>query len=235
MAILKVVDYKRSDFDTLREVTADCQDPVKCRIGFFTLCISRYPLKAFAVNKYLNKQKLNDHLFEEFIISMEAEWPERQVKRFRYEDQMEFLLQAAMAFWRDQGYQSFGTIHCNTAHPHIHLVLDPCNIRTGKQLPPSSEILCGFKDALTNRMMKLGLGEGIVQDEPVIHISEEMRAEDDPTILPNYAALDLGRPNAMPMFYGYLVPQLPREMACPVGKPQGREMCRLVDHATSCD
>lgn len=258
MAILKAVNYKRSDWTAMCEAINYCRNPVKARAGPSVMGISQDTVKAFTVNKFLNNQENRKRLFKAFIVSMAAEWPEQPQDRAHYEALMQQLQDEAMAFWGRQGYQTQGTVHCNTAHPHFHLILDTCNVRTGKQFSQSPQMLRSFKDHMTDVMMELGLGEGILQDKLVINISEkEMRDEDDQDapVKANYFegstaeaevwfededdsesgfnSEPISDPlclNVLPSRWGRFSPPPLRKMVRIVSNSQGREMCRIVDN-----
>lgn len=178
MAIVKAVNSKGSTPASLNEKINYCCNPHKIgSVEPAVVGISSDPFKAFKVNKLLHGKIHCQRLYKEYIISMQAVWPEERNRNQEYQTMMEKLRGSAMHWWEELGFQVYGAIHCNTAHPHIHLVVDTCNARSGKQLSQSPKMLADFKAYLSAAMNDLGLGEGVLCQ---IEVSEEeMRAEDD--------------------------------------------------------
>ena len=184
MAIVKAVKSMMSTLASLREKIDYCHNPRKVGdIKPDMVGISGDPFKAFMVNKFLHGKDRCRRLYKEYIISMEAGWPEEGNAFRAYQKLMRELSEAAMSWWAERGFQTNASVHCNTRHPHIHLVVDTCNVKSGKQLSQSDRMLADFKDYLSSAMKNLGLGEYVLQK---IDVSEEdMCAEDD---------MDLPRP-----------------------------------------
>lgn len=178
MAIVKAVKSMLSTLASLKEKINYCRNPHKAgRIDPAVAGISSDPFKAFTVNKFLHGKANRQRLYKEYIISMQAVWPEERSRNQEYQTLMGKLRGSAMRWWEELGFQVYGTIHCNTNHPHIHLVVDTCNARSGKQLSQSPKMLADFKAYLSAAMNDLGLGEGVLGQ---IEVSEEeMRVEDD--------------------------------------------------------
>lgn len=178
MAIVKAVNSKGSTPASLNEKINYCCNPHKIgSVESAVVGISRDPFKAFNVNKFLHGKANCQRLYKEYIISMQAVWPEEHSRNQEYQTLMGKLRVSAMRWWEELGFQVYGAIHCNTNHPHIHLVVDTCNVRTGRQLSQSPKMLADFKAYLSVAMNDLGFGEGVLGQ---IEVSEEeMRAEDD--------------------------------------------------------
>lgn len=178
MAIVKAVNSKGSTPASLNEKINYCCNPHKIgSVEPAVVGISSDPFKAFKVNKLLHGKIHCQRLHKEYIISMKATWPQA-INAFReYERLMDRLTWAALLWWAEKGFQVLGAIHCNTAHPHIHILVDTCNTQSGDQLSQPLGMLAEIKDYLSNTMESLGMGEVVLQQ---IEVSEEeMQAEDD--------------------------------------------------------
>lgn len=245
MAIAKIINYKDSGQEALLGAINYCRNPVKAdKTPFRMTGISDDPVKAFKLNKLLHHQEMAKRLFKILVISMEAEWPTSRRNYGHYVEKMQKLMAAASNWWAREGFQSTGAIHCNTAHPHFHLVIDTCNAQTGKQLSQSPKMLHRFKDAMSAAMQELELGEEVLQ-----HITineEEYFAEDDEDVFPLLTAEEEPPIFSAPSLneedlefndfllveseiYRHEEPAAFREMCHIIDRTKGREMCSIVD------
>ena len=93
-----------------------------------------------------------------------------------YELSINEIDSAEMYFMQD-GFRASGWIHCNTNHPHFHLVLETCNAIDGKQFSQSKVDLAEFKSFVSSQLMFYGLNEEILTN--VKDITEEQLFEDE--------------------------------------------------------
>ena len=149
-------------------------------IAFRTEGMSDNPFCGFVVNRFLNGNIKAKRWFKTEIVSLEQEWPNDE-KAFR--DcclRMEALMASCLEKWKDKGYQATGAVHCNTAHPHFHVIVDTCSFKTGKQLSQDIKLMNEMKNFLSEVMGRLNLGEAVLQSKRIEE--DEMIAEDDKSV-----------------------------------------------------
>ena len=73
-----------------------------------------------------------------------------------------------------------GSIHMNTIHPHIHLLVETCNAITGKQFSQAPADLLSLKSFISSQLMAHGLDE-IIRTKEITE--EELISEEEEDVL----------------------------------------------------
>lgn len=160
MAIVKAINAKKSGRAKLIEMVEYVFNPSKNPEGDFSQAIDDFELDTF-VNRFLHGQQKRKRHFKQFVVSLEEEWPQDRECEKIIRDKFCSVLSSVEKYFADMGYLSKGTIHMNTAHPHIHLLVETCNALTGKQFSQSPAELAAFKSYVSDRLIANGLEEVI--------------------------------------------------------------------------
>ena len=170
MGILKAINAKNSGrkgfLDTLEYVSNTEKTPMtdnSDRAGKFE--------KTTFVNRKLHGKENSKRQFKQFIVSLSVVWPTDANERESLRKKLDSVTKSAEIYFMCQGFRAAGWIHCNTKHPHFHLLLETCNAVDGKQYSQSKSDLSDFKSYISTQLLCYGLNEEILTD--VKNITEE--------------------------------------------------------------
>lgn len=180
MAILKNVNVKNNGRKKLIESVAYVSDSQKVSI---TDNMDRDFIASTWINRVLNGKKHCKRCFLHFVVSMERCWGQNSSDRFQYINKLNMVLLDTRLYFMKQGFSAIGYSHCNTKHPHYHLLLETCNAFNGKQFSQSKRDLAEFKEFVSSRLQAHGLNEEILRY--VEKVTEEEILEEDFEIIDN--------------------------------------------------
>lgn len=176
MAILKAINAQDSGRERFIEMVHYISNPAKTMDGDDSQNISDFQLDTF-VNRFLHGQQKRKRQFKQFVISLEAEWPNDEKRKFLLKMKFRSVMSAVNHYFAAMGYFSKGSIHMNTIHPHIHLLVETCNAITGKQFSQAPADLLSLKSFISSQLMAHGLDEIIrtkeITEEELISEEEE--------------------------------------------------------------
>lgn len=179
MAILRMVNYKNATLKRMHDVLEYCLNPEKADGSCDSTAISSNPYSAFYLNKRLHHKESSQRWFKVVIVSVEQSWKQSVDKQM-----MENLLQKLVTMFAEQGWQTAGAVHHDSQHPHFHLVIDTCNVNTGKQFSQSKRDLSELKDSVDQFLHEAGIKEVICRNILRINtddIAYEINEEEYPT------------------------------------------------------
>lgn len=244
MAILKAINVKHSDrkrfLAALDYVANSAKNPY-----------TKLPDKAekfemvTLVNRKLYGKENCKRQFKQYIVSMNNEWPDDKYGREKFNKALENVLNECETYFMNQGYRASGYIHCNTKHPHFHMLLETCNAVTGKQFAESKSNLSAFKEFISSKLCDCGLDEKILME--VRNITEEELFEEEQSDLNNdtghyndeyYEYQSKSKENFIREIQTWNIGtmehfqiNIPQRTMCVVVAPeQKREMCKIVSH-----
>ena len=129
------------------------------------------------VNRRLHGKEKSKRQFKQFVVSLASVWPKDEGGREQLRKKLQSVMNSAEMYFMQDGFRASGWIHCNTNHPHFHLVLETCNAIDGKQFSQSKADLARFKSFISSQLMFYGLNEEILTN--VKDITEEQLFEDE--------------------------------------------------------
>ena len=129
------------------------------------------------VNRRLHGKEKSKRQFKQFVVSLASVWPKDEGGREQLRKKLQSVMNSAEMYFMQDGFRASGWIHCNTNHPHFHLVLETCNAIDGKQFSQSKVDLAEFKSFVSSQLMFYGLNEEILTN--VKDITEEQLFEDE--------------------------------------------------------
>ena len=129
------------------------------------------------VNRRLHGKEKSKRQFKQFVVSLASVWPKDESGREQLRKKLQSVMNSAEMYFMQDGFRASGWIHCNTNHPHFHLVLETCNAIDGKQFSQSKVDLAEFKSFVSSQLMFYGLNEEILMN--VKDITEEQLFEDE--------------------------------------------------------
>ena len=129
------------------------------------------------VNRRLHGKEKSKRQFKQFVVSLASVWPKDEGGREQLRKKLQSVMNSAEMYFMQDGFRASGWIHCNTNHPHFHLVLETCNAIDGKQFSQSKADLAEFKSFVSSQLMFYGLNEEILTN--VKDITEEQLFEDE--------------------------------------------------------
>ena len=129
------------------------------------------------VNRRLHGKEKSKRQFKQFVVSLASVWPKDESGREQLRKKLQSVMNSAEMYFMQDGFRASGWIHCNTNHPHFHLVLETCNAIDGKQFSHSKADLARFKSFISSQLMFYGLNEEILTN--VKDITEEQLFEDE--------------------------------------------------------
>ena len=129
------------------------------------------------VNRRLHGKEKSKRQFKQFVVSLASVWPKDESGREQLRKKLQSVMNSAEMYFMQDGFRASGWIHCNTNHPHFHLVLETCNAIDGKQFSQSKADLARFKSFISSQLMFYGLNEEILTN--VKDITEEQLFEDE--------------------------------------------------------
>lgn len=129
------------------------------------------------VNRRLHGKEKSKRQFKQFVVSLASVWPKDECGREQLRKKLQSVMNSAEMYFMQDGFRASGWIHCNTNHPHFHLVLETCNAIDGKQFSQSKSDLAEFKSFVSSQLMVYGLNEEILTN--VKDITEEQLFEDE--------------------------------------------------------
>lgn len=129
------------------------------------------------VNRRLHGKEKSKRQFKQFVVSLASVWPKDESGREQLRKKLQSVMNSAEMYFMQDGFRASGWIHCNTNHPHFHLVLETCNAIDGKQFSQSKVDLAEFKSFVSSQLMFYGLNEEILTN--VKDITEEQLFEDE--------------------------------------------------------
>ena len=146
------------------------------------------------VNRRLHGKEKSKRQFKQFVVSLASVWPKDESGREQLRKKLQSVMNSAEMYFMQDGFRASGWIHCNTNHPHFHLVLETCNAIDGKQFSQSKADLARFKSFISSQLMFYGLNEEILTN--VKDITEEQLFEDEAAdrinVYENESAFDNG-------------------------------------------
>ena len=146
------------------------------------------------VNRRLHGKEKSKRQFKQFVVSLASVWPKDESGREQLRKKLQSVMNSAEMYFMQDGFRASGWIHCNTNHPHFHLVLETCNAIDGKQFSQSKADLAEFKSFVSSQLMFYGLNEEILTN--VKDITEEQLFEDEAAdrinVYENESAFDNG-------------------------------------------
>ena len=176
MAILKVSSQEKSGKDAFSASLRYVSDPAKTN-ETDTIWSAQSFEDLSVLNRYANGQENRDRHYKHNIVALEMGWSSDTVVRKSFVDKLYQVISAVRAYYNDKSFRSIGYVHQDTAHPHIHLLVDTCNVETGRQLSQSPKDLEDFKLYVSEQLMQYGLNETIRMNVSVVS-EEEMLADD---------------------------------------------------------
>lgn len=154
MAILKSINVRGASRKKFLDAIKYISNPEKNR-NFATNEVKQFT-QATWVNRCLCGNKESKRQFKQFVVSMEMQWSTIPGKCMQYETSLQNVLHNCEIYFMEKGYIVKAWIHCNTSHPHFHLLLETCNAFTGKQFSQSRSDLAQFKDFLSTQLWRRG-------------------------------------------------------------------------------
>lgn len=176
MAILKVSSQEKSGKDAFSASLRYVSDPAKTN-ETDTIWSAQSFEDLSVLNRYANGQENRDRHYKHNIVALEMGWSSDTVVRKSFVDKLYQVISACRAYYNNKSFRSIGYVHQDTAHPHIHLIVDTCNVETGRQLSQSPKDLEDFKLYVSEQLMQYGLNETIRMNVSVVS-EEEMLADD---------------------------------------------------------
>lgn len=188
MAILKAINVKKAGRKKFQETLAYVSNQKKARVNGNLEQADRFK-KGSWINRCLYGKKDKRRQFKQYVVSMAAVWPKDLPERKKYETALESVLRACEMYFMEQGFWVSAWIHCNTQHPHFHLLLETCNAFNGKQFTQSPLELDVFKEFVSTQLIEHGLGEEILTGVQEI-TEEELLLEDEPDVEYDFTETD---------------------------------------------
>ena len=124
------------------------------------------------VNRCLHGKEDCKRQYKQMIVSLAACWDQDREHRRVQEEALETVKKEYELYFSKMGYVTCAYIHCNTQHPHFHLMLETLNVITGKQFSQSPSDLALLKTFGSAALRKAGLNEEILTSD-IYEISEE--------------------------------------------------------------
>lgn len=124
------------------------------------------------VNRCLYGKEDCKRQYKQMIVSLVACWDQNLEYRRVQEEALEAVKKEYELYFSKMGYVTCAYIHCNTQHPHFHLMLETLNVITGKQFSQSPSDLSLLKTFGSAALRKAGLNEEILTSD-IYEISEE--------------------------------------------------------------
>ena len=123
-------------------------------------------------NRCLYGKEDSKRQYKQMIVSLAACWDQDSEHRRVQEEALETVKKEYELYFSKMGYVTCAYIHCNTHHPHFHLMLETLNVITGKQFSQSPSDLALLKTFGSAALRKAGLDEEILTSD-IYEISEE--------------------------------------------------------------
>ncbi len=123
------------------------------------------------VNRCLYGKEDCKRQYKQMIVSLAACWEQNPEHR-RVQEALEAVKKEYELYFSKMGYVTCAYIHCNTQHPHFHLMLETLNVITGKQFSQSPSDLALLKTFGSAALRKAGLNEEIFTSD-IYEISED--------------------------------------------------------------
>lgn len=243
MAILKAINVKNADRKRFLEALDYVSNPAKNSDTKLLDKAKKFEMVTL-VNRKLYGQEDCKRQFKQYIISMENEWPDNPCNRERFNKAFSGVVNECEMYFMNQGYMASGYIHCNTNHPHCHILLETCNGINGKQYTESQSDLANFKKFVSSILLSYGFDEKILIEVKFI-TEEELFQEEQSDIISDdkidsvdkhCKSSDDGKENftseILPWNIGTMehsrthIPQ--RVMCLTVAPEQKKEMCKIV-------
>lgn len=239
MAILKCVNTSNNGREKLTEMLSYIKDKnkIKNQKGS-VISMTDNPKISWMVNRWLHGTEDAKKHFFHYIIALEEVWsPNQRIFKMQHKKMGELALKCNKHF-EDMGFLPVTSIHCNTKHLHIHILLETCNYRTGKQYTQSRKELSNLKETVSNWLLSIGFSESVRQN---VTISEsEMLGEDsidffreeyEPEEISDYEIVDEEIP--IETYLGMSSNNYPNVlMAHVIDNSAPRILCRKVDNTT---
>lgn len=170
MAIVKAINVNKADREKFLASLSYVSNPEKLRNRNQEKKAEKFKMQSL-VNRMLHGKGTCKRHFKQYVVSLEMKWPKRRDKAEECEEALQRVLHNCQIYFMEQGYMVEAWIHCNTSHPHFHLLLDTCNALSGKQFSKSSLELQDFKNFVSSQLLKAGLNEQVLTN--IKEISEE--------------------------------------------------------------
>ena len=174
MAILRAVNYRHSNRAALHATLEYVSNPKKLHDS--SSSVSSF-VKSTWVNRALLGTNRKIRTYKQYIISLETTWPKDIKTRVDFENNLLVVVKKCKVYFAKIGFISIGYVHCNTNHPHIHMILETASALTGKQYSESKKDLAAFKDYVSD-LLEFLFSERILTDIRYMD-EEDMLSEDE--------------------------------------------------------
>lgn len=178
MAILKAINPKKADREKLLASLSYASNPEKLRNRNQEKKAEKFKMQSL-VNRMLHGKGTCKRHFKQYVVSLEMKWPKKRDKAEECEEALQRVLHNCQIYFMEQGYMVEAWIHCNTSHPHFHLLLDTCNALSGKQFSKSSLELQDFKNFVSSQLLKAGLNEQVLTNIQEVTEEEMLQYEEE--------------------------------------------------------
>lgn len=173
MAILKMINVKEAGRKKFRTTLEYISNPKKTGKEMVKIVESaeRFQKRTW-VNRCLYGKEDCKRQYKQMIVSLAACWDQDPEHRRVQEEALEAVKKEYELYFSKMGYVTCAYIHCNTQHPHFHLMLETLNVITGKQFLQSPSDLTLLKNFGSAALRKAGFNEEILTSD-IYEISEE--------------------------------------------------------------
>lgn len=182
VAITKMINNKCSDRKNFLRTMEYVSNPAKNPDEQNSISQEWFKMTSFVNRKLYNKEQ-SKRQFKQIVVSLARSWSANPVERSNCRNDLKKVKEACEMYFMNQGFRAPGWIHCNTAHPHFHMILETCNAWTGKQFSQSKSDLADFKDYISSKLMFLGFDKEAMIDIQTI-MEEELLQDEEGTYVP---------------------------------------------------
>lgn len=173
MAILKMINVKeagRKKFKTTLDYISNPQKSGKEMVKVVEKA-ERFEKRTW-VNRRLYGMENCKRQYKQMVVSLATCWFSDPGRRKIQEEALETVKCEYELYFGKLGYETCAYVHCNTQHPHFHLLIETLNVITGKQLSQSVQDLVALKDFGSAVLRDAGLNEEILTSD-IYEVSEE--------------------------------------------------------------
>lgn len=177
VAILKAINTRKAGRKKLLEMVTYVVNPKKVSNSNTATDDAKKFIKESLVNRCLHGKRDCVRQMKHYVLSMAVEWPSEESARNNYEKKLKDVQRTCENYFMEKGYITFSQVHCNTLHPHFHMLVETCNAFDGKQYSQDKSDLAELKDYLNGKLLKYGLD--LIMSETMNVSEDEMFMEDD--------------------------------------------------------
>lgn len=177
VAILKAINTRKAGRKKLLEMVTYVVNPKKVSNSNTATDDAKKFIKESLVNRCLHGKRDCVRQMKHYVLSMAVEWPSEEGARNNYEKKLKDVQRTCENYFMEKGYITFSQVHCNTLHPHFHMLVETCNAFDGKQYSQEKSDLAELKDYLNGKLLKYGLD--LIISETMNVSEDEMFMEDD--------------------------------------------------------